>query len=533
MSGATPATATHALALDALADEVLTIVGSPIDAWAVAATLESRGLRDLDAVGRYDAANVFELAERVLARCRERPQPPPALPAPGGSRRAKALRFGGHLARGAFFFVSLALQLAALVVLGYSQWASTHFTLTQASVVALAAGASFIATAGCVQALGYLGPLFHEPGKDLLAERLTWRVVALGALGAAVLGGVLVVVNALAGWPYSHHLVRVGMTYYALLAALWLANGVLYMVRAYAGIAVATVLGIGLVALLHAGAGIGTFAAQWIALGVSVAAALAWAAVVLRRRARRTRGDLRLARFGPRRALVRAATPYLWYGTLYFALVFCDRLVAWTVGSHPLPVWFDVRYELGLDLALIAVVPGLAFLEHTVEAFSAWLAPAQERRAAAAVALYNRDALRFYRRHLIGSLAFALAGVATACLGVLALDALDALGSLARYVHTGVSPRVFAWGAAGYVLLTWGLLNATFLLSLARAWLVVAPLVAAVLMDAGVGIALSRGNAYWEAAIGLTAGCATFAVLTTAIVLRTLRHSDYHYLASY
>jgi hypothetical protein len=196
-------------------------------------------------------------------------------------------------------------------------------------------------------------------------------------------------------------------------------------------------------------------------------------------------------------------------------------------------VWFDVRYELGLDLALIAVVPGLAFLEHTVEAFSGWIAPAQEHRSAAAIALYNHDALRFYRRQLAGALAFALAGVATACLGVLALDALDALGGLARYVHGGVSPQVFAFGAAGYVLLTWGLLNVTFLLSLARPWPVVAALVAAVLVDAGVGIALSRGGAHWEAVIGLTAGAASFALLTAAIAVRTLHRSDYHYLAAY
>jgi hypothetical protein len=116
---------------------------------------------------------------------------------------------------------------------------------------------------------------------------------------------------------------------------------------------------------------------------------------------------------------------------------------------------------------------------------------------------------------------------------VLALDALDRLGTLERYVHAGVSSQVFAWGAAGYVLLTWGLLNATFLLSLARTWLVVGALGAAVSVDLGVGIALSRSGASWEAVIGLTAGCATFALLSAAITVHTLRRSDYHYLASY
>jgi hypothetical protein len=520
-------------ALDALADDVLAIAGVPIDAWAVAATLESRGLRDLDARERYGDADVFALAGRVLVRCRTRAvAPAPAVPA-GGARSERALRFGGHLARGAFFFVPLGLQIAALIVIGYSQWASVTFTLTQASVVALAAGASFVATAGCVQALGYLGPLFHAPGKDMLTERLTWTTLALGALAAVVAGAALAAANALAGWPYSHHLTRIGMTYYALLAGLWLATGALYMLRAYAAIAVATVIGIGFVWLLHGAADLGIYAAQWIALGVSIALSLAWAAVVLRRRARRTRGDLRLAQFGPRRLLARAATPFALYGTLYFALILCDRLVAWTVGDHPLPVWFDVRYELGLDLALIAVVPGLAFLEHTIEAFSAWVAPAQARRPASAIALYDGDALRFYRRHLLGALGFALAGIGIAVGGVLALDGVGALGKLHRYVHAGVSPQVFAWGAAGYVLLTWGLLNATFLLSLARTWAVVATLALALAVDLAVGLALSRSGSSWEAVIGLTAGCATFALVSAALALRTLRRVDYWYLAAY
>jgi hypothetical protein len=531
MTGTTAPPAPHSL--DALADEVLEIAGAPIDAWAVAATLESRGLRDVDAVERYGAAGVFELAGRVLVRCRARPPAPRAPRAADDSRRSRTLRFGGHLARGAFFFVPLALQILALIAIGYSQWASPDFTLTQASIVALAAGASFVATAGCVQALGYLGPRFREPGKDMLAERATWWTLALGALGAAVAGGALVAADALAGWPYSHHQTRIGMTYYALLAALWLASGALYMLRAYAGIAAATVAGIGGVALLHGPGDLGIYAAQWSGLGLSTALALAWGGVVLRRRARRTQGDLRVARFGPRRLLARAATPFACYGTLYFALILCDRIVAWTVGDHPLPVWFDVRYELGLDLALIAVVPGLAYLEHSVEAFSAWLVPAQERRPATAIARYNDDALRFYARQLFGALAFALAGVAVALGGVLALDEIGALGKLDRYVHEGTSPHVFAWGAAGYVLLTWALLNASFLLSLARTWAVVASLAVALCVDAGVGLALSRGGSSWEAAIGLTAGCATFALLSAEVVVRTLRRCDWFYLAAH
>jgi hypothetical protein len=519
--------------LDQLADEVLEIAGEPIDAWAVAATLESRGVRDSDAARRPDCDDVFDLAELVLVRCRQRARSAPVAPAPPRSRGARVREFAITYARGGFFFVSLALQVIALSVFGYAQWASVHFTFTQVSVGALAAGASFVASAGAVQALGFLGPRYREPGKGLLTQRLVWSCLAVGALIALAVGGVLVGVNALAGHPYSTHLVGVGSVYYALLTALWLANGVLYMLRAYTAMVVTTVVGLVVVVLLHGGADLGIYAAQWIALGITVAFALAWAGVVLRGDARRTRADLRLARFVPRRLLVGAATPAFCFGTLYFAFVLCDRLVAWSAGDHPLPLWFNVDYELGLDLALIAVVPALAFLEPTIETFSDRIITVQERFAAGAVTGYNRDMVRFHRRRLLVVVAIALIGVTVAWLAVLALDAAGWLGPLAGYVDGSVSPRVYAWGAAGYVLLACGLLSASMLMALSRPWPVVVALVAAIAVDAVVGVTLSRSGSFWEAAVGLAAGGAVFAVVTTAMAVRTLRHSDYRSLAAY
>jgi len=527
--------AAGAEAIDELALDVLEIAGSPVDAWAVAATLESRGVRDLDAVERYRRADVFELAEVVFVRCRELQEPivaPTLEPMPTSLR---ARRFTGHFARGAFFFVPLALQMISLVLFGYSQWAWVHFSLSQASTIALSTGASFVATAGFVQALGYLGPLFSEPGKHSLTERLTWRWLALALVCSFAFGGLLVGVNALLG-AYPAGLVEVGIVYYALLAGLWLANGILYMLRAYLAMFLATVAGLAAVVVLREGPGLGIYAAQWIGLGLTIAAALGWATLVLRRRAASTAGDLRLAQFPPWRRLRRAATPFFCFGALYFALILCDRMVGWSAGDHPLPVWFEVRYELGLDWALIAVVAGIAFLEHTVEAFSARLEPTQRRFPGHERAAHNKDFLRFYRHHLAVTLALSVLGVALAYGGALLLANLGSIGELGdieSYVHGPVTPSVFAWGAAGYVLLTWGLLNATVLFSVARPWPLVAALAAALAVDLAVGIPLSRSGPYWHSVIGLTAGCAVFALLTTVAAVRALRRADYHFLAAY
>jgi hypothetical protein len=521
--------------IDTLAAAVIEIAGRPVDDRAVAATLESRGLRDLDAVERYGRADVFALAEVVFARCRELQRPEEAVAPEPPPPSLRVRRFARHFSRGAFFFVPLALQMVALVLFGYSQWAWVHFSLAQASTIALSTGAGFVATAGFIQALGYLGPLFSEPGKHLLVERLTWRWLALSLAASFAFGGLLVAVNAVIG-AYPGNLVGIGVVYYALLAGLWLANGVLYMLRAYLAMFLTTVLGLAVVVALREGPGLGIYAAQWIGLGVTIAAALGWGAFVLHRAAARTAGDLRIARFPPRRQLLRAAAPFFCFGALYFGLILCDRFVGWSAGDHPLPVWFEVRYELGLDWALIAVVAGIAFLEHTVEDFSARVEPTQKRFRGNERGAHNRDFVDFYRGQLILTLALSLTGVALAygvALLLASLGSLGKLGEIGIYVHGSVTPAVFAWGAAGYVLLTLGLLNATILFSLARPWILVAAIGAALVVDLAVGIGLSRSGPYWHSVIGLTAGCSIFAMLTTIAALRSLRHADYHLVAAY
>lgn len=514
-------------ALQALADEVRSIAGDPIDAWAVAATLESRGMRDSDAVSRYGCADVFELAEEVLARCRDQPQRPAAEPVE--DRTGESVRLRGAIARGAFFFVPLALQIASLIAFGYSQWASVHFSLTQASIVALAAGASFVATGGFAQAIGHLGPMFKEPRKDMLTERLTWIALALGALFATLLGVALAGAQALTG-SYSADQIGVGSAYFALLSALWLANGTLYMLRRHLAMVVATLAGIGAVVALHGGAGFGIYLSQWISTGVSIAISLLWAGVTLSSRAARTNGDMRLARFPPRRILLSAAAPFFCYGTLYFAFIFCDRLVAWSAGSHPLPVWFNVAYELGLDAALVAAVPGLAYLEHPAEELTRWLVRTERRFEAGERTRCNLAGAAFLRRQALIAVACSVCGIALVLLVLLILSATGALGSLERYVEGGTSPRVFAFAAAGYSLLTLGVLNASVLISLSRVWAVVAAVVAALAVDAGVGLALTSSGEHWHAVVGLAAGCAVLAATTALAALRTLRHADYRLL---
>ncbi len=510
--------------------EAVLEVGAPIDRWGVAATLESQGVRDVDA-HLYGKRDVFELADEVHALALARGVcPTEAAPAPPWRPRAR--RFAGSYLRGAFFFVPLAIQLASLLVLGYSQWASLSFTVAQASVIALVIGLSFVATAGTVQALGYLGPYFSAPGKHMVTERVTYVLLALGLLVAVAVGGVVALLNVFTdavAWPRF----GTGVVYYVLMSALWLSTAVLYMLRRYWGMVAGTVAGIAVVGLVHDLAGAGIYVAHWLGISATVALNLAWAGLVLRRRARATRGLLRQARVPRRSVLVRMVGPYFVYGTLYFSFLFADRAVGWSAGSDPLPIWFRTPYELGLDWALVSVVLGMAFLEYLVTAFAVMSDAEQERWSALRIGAHNRSHVGYYLRHL-GVVVLLLGGGAVA--GWWGLPALAELGpfhELRAVLADPVTRSVFGWGVAGYALLTCALTNATFLLGLSRPWPVIRALVPALIADLVVGIALSRSGEYWHSVVGLTVGAGLFFVLTARAAVLALREADYAAYSSY
>jgi hypothetical protein len=71
------------------------------------------------------------------------------------------------------------------------------------------------------------------------------------------------------------------------------------------------------------------------------------------------------------------------------------------------------------------------------------------------------------------------------------------------------------------------------LFSLARPRLVLRAALPALLVSAGVGIALSRIYDYWYSAAGLAAGALVFALISAWYAIRVLSRIDYYYYAAY
>src|SRR5581483_6023842 len=102
--------------VDELGRLIVSQAGPPIDVWAIAALLESNGIRDLDAAERYGRRDVFALAQAVQVRLPDDLAPRRPEPKPRPPRRKRLERYARIYGRGTFFFIPLALQLASLLI---------------------------------------------------------------------------------------------------------------------------------------------------------------------------------------------------------------------------------------------------------------------------------------------------------------------------------------------------------------------------------------------------------------------------------
>lgn len=519
----------------AVGQQIIDLIGVPKDAWEIAAQLEVLGLRDADARGDYGARDLFDLARRIYARFQdggyryyvegEDPQP----------RQSELLRYLRDYAAGLSFALPMVLQAVAMVVWGYGIWGATELDLRTGTAIALGFIASTIVAGGFSQALVRRGLFYLYQQEEGLAR---WTVLRAWTLSVRVVLLLLVpafALNALfAMLPWT--VVLTAAAYYVALSILWLNWSLIYVAGRPLSFLGVTAVALVVVVLAARVAGWGAVAAN--AAGLVTACALSFAVALRRLNARASRQKERPPVNPPRlTVLVYSTSRFFLYGFLYSAFLFADRIVAWTtkVGREdfpPYPFWLSVRYELGMDLALVVVVLLSGVVEVATRRFSEALVPAEKRTKSGNVGEFIDSMRARVRRHR-GILA--LAAVGAAMVAAATMFVLRGMTGL-RMHETLASPaalRVFAVAVVSYVLLMFGLQNALILLTLSRVDLATRAVGLALTADLAVGFVLSRAMHYSAAVFGLLAGTAVLALVTGRSVRRVLDRLDHVYYAAW
>jgi hypothetical protein len=529
--------------VEELTEVVTARTGRLHSAEEAAAVLESLGYTD-EAAQDLRRANVFHLARDVLARQAGTEAGRWAAAAVEADLRSGAglrhrpvpagRRFGPTFARGLGLALPSLLMVAAFLGLSLSLWATRTASLGRAGAIGIAVVSSSLATAGFTQAIGRRGLWYLRQDVPLLALKVGLVLAALGVGVAALVGlGLWALLESAPLLPADQ--VSAVLVYHASLSALWLALALLYMAQRELVAAAVVAAGIGIVWLARNQAGATVLVAHQAGIVAAAVLALAFAAAALSgreaslRRARRVRYASTLPSLA---VTLRAVGPYFAYGVLYFALLFSDRLLAWTGKSSTRPTLlrFHPDYEAGLVWAALGMLLAFGMLEFVVHRHGDLLRSTQHRAALTERAAVAARAGAWYREGFLWLLLAAIAGA------VLAFAAGVVGVRVSPLVDRLVTPRtvlVFAVAAPSYALLLWSLMNAVLSFAMSRPAAVLRAVVPALVADLAVGLAASRLIGYWAAVYGLAAGAVVFWAVSTAGVVRALRRADYHLYSAF
>jgi hypothetical protein len=518
-----------------LGQQVLDLIGTPKDEWEIAAQLEVMGLRDADARTDFGARDLFDLARHIYTRFQEgvlRVALEPEDPPPDESALA---RFARNYVTGLTFSLPMALQAAAMLLWGYGVWGAIEMDLRTGSAIALGFIGSYIATGGFMQAIVRRGLFYIYQQEEWLAR---WAVLRSWGLALRIVLALLLPALALnaifQALPWSIVLTAAG--YYAGLSILWLNWSLIYLVK-QTWLFLLTIA-IALAAVLAAAKLFGATPVAANVVGLVVADVVSFALAI--------RGLNRLAKtraaksvVNPPRltVLVFSTSRFFVYGLLYNTFLFADRVIAWTSSTGredfpPYGFWLNVRYELGMDLALVVVMILAGVVEHAAQRFSEELIPMEKRVKSVASEPFLAEVRNEQRRRAI---VLAIGSVVAVALAIVVMLLLRGMPSLPIYssLIAPTTTRVFIVATLAYVVFLFALQNVLMLLTLSRVELVVRAVAIALVVNVAVGFIFSRAVHYSWAVAGLLAGATVLLVLTARAMRKVTASLDYYYYAAY
>lgn len=522
--------------LEDLAAQVTARIGMPLDHWAVAATLESLGVRDVDALDRYGHASIFSLSEELYGRIMDAP-PQVARAVQQGmveTRKERAVRVLKHLVEGSFFAMPMVGQIVCILLTRYSLWASLDFTELQATLIGLGTVASFAVTGGVVMSLGRQGTVYRGMKAYTLLRRVCVQLVAVGMLMALASLALAAVINLIAPFLRVSHFVVASM-YYLCLCGMWLSLGLLYMLGKHMW-STGVTLGFGVVVALQVRwLGVGVENAQLFSIGCATVVAFVVAGRTMRAMQADEDPKYAAAPTPPPDVAAGILAPFAVYGLGYFGFLFLDRVLAWTAPGRPLPmpVWFHTPYELGMDWALISLLFPMAYLEHIVHEFGPRIMREQDRFRYDEVGAHRRSMMRFGLLSLTVVVGLSVLSVVGTYYAVQALRAFEEVQEIRDFFASDITQWVFWIAAVGYQLLTWALMVGLLYFTLARQETVVRAMWVCLIIGLVVGFSASRILGPEWAVLGFAVGAFYFAISMGIAGFRLSRRIDYFYYSAY
>lgn len=516
-----------------LVEVITSRAGRPSDKLAVAALLETHGIRDVDAKQIYGFANVFELAECVYITCLSQPQLPDSRPKQAAQRNWKQVSFLfiGRYIGAALYDVSFILQTLALLGLGYNLGFYTFFAPRETSIVIGAIILSFVVSGGFIRAIGYAGSFYIGQQNYVLAGKSVLRFILLGFGTVMAVSLMFCAIDLFTSHTVSTStLILIG--YFALFSGILLHSAIMYALQQRLGLFTMSFIGLAVVIGVMKYTDWGIFAAHWLGMLATLLSAWVWIGLTFKAKSTshaRVKNEL-----PPFRSQLLAVAPHFVYGVFYYLFSTISRIVAYShlTGS---PLRFSVQrsYETGLIWALLPFLIAGPLLESASQMLFAELAERQSGRDVLQQNYYHSAFAAYIVPAAISVLSMTVLSL-IAYYGVMGLRGIDnpIIEDLFSN-NTRDIIMVFLWTTVGNILLVWGLLNVSLLLSSRKMWLPVQAVALASIVNLVVSVLFNHLWGYQYSVIGFAVGALCLALVTFRGVWEILQQVDYHDYSAY
>lgn len=530
-------------AIQQLTETILERNGKPVNVNVVQASIESMGIRDMDVPETYGIESLSSLAQYIFSQL-DAPfymQSKNKKQLSAESKDEMRILYSAytsikmrHLAKdyttGLIHLIPVFLQVAAIIVFGFSLWAFVGFNELQATSVVLGVIVGLIATGGFVQAIGKQVSFYWYHDDFKMAKQAT---INLLKTAIRILVGMFVF-SALTNFflhLYPFQFVLITFIYAFLIGVLLLVLAPLYTIKQRWMISVSVGVGTFLALWMHFYTSIHPYWIHWIGITVSIVIAVVYLHFffgnIIKKKQKQANASPVLM------LSVYRNFNYFFYGTFIYVFVFLDRIIAWSSNldrNLPYIIYYEKDYEIGMDLAILVFFLLAGVLEYSIASFSRWLDIGQRSLNFRERERFGTQMVANYKKHLLLLLVstvvivFILYGIVTQPWGYQA--AFDE-------PITWLSIKVMILGGIGYLFLTIGMLNVLYLFTLNQYKKPVIHIFIAIMINLLIGLLASRLIGYEYAAVGMLVGSAVFMILTTKEVIRFFKKLEYYYYAAY
>jgi hypothetical protein len=520
-------------------------IGRPVSNRVVVATIESLGIRNKDTETDYGIPSVYELADLVYYELttskehenaknlkeRESLTSGPKLIALSDYFWVKTKIFFEYYPKGILHLLPVLLQIAAIVIFGYSLWTYVGFNQVQSTAVVLGVIVGLISTGGFVQVIGKQASFFWNHKDYVMVRKTVNYLLKAGSISIGVVLALIFTCNFFFH-IYPYELLFVVFVYAFLIGMLLLLLAPLHTIQQRWVISLAIITGTAVAITLKTQTTLMTYFTHWIGIGTAVVIAKVFLTIFFRRaiKGKNAITNLRV----PSAIILYHNYKYFLYGIFIYVFIFIDRILAWSCpqsdGPPPFIVLFEKNYELGMDMAILVFLLLAGVLEFGIASFTRLLDIGQKITAFHSPHLFNAQLKKMYWQH-VGFLILTAAGI-----GVLVYYIMFAKWGYRSQFNEdlmAVSVKVCVMGGLGYLFLAWGMLNTLYMFTLGQPTKPLKAIITACLVNLVAGFVLSRFISYEYSAAGMLTGAIVFMAMTMKANLKFFNNLDYHYYAAY